>query len=67
MSFCMSGPRNLKAHLETHRQMQPLQVCTVSNRKLEDADENAQWKKAKLMQPMHYGKVVTLGEKQIIK
>ena len=63
MSFCMSGPRNLKAHLETHRQMQPLQVCTVSNRKLEDADENAQWKKAKLMQPMHYGKVVTLGVK----
>ena len=35
-----------------HRQMQPLQVCTVSNRKLEDADENAQWEKAKLMQPM---------------
>ena len=32
--------------------MQPLQVCTVSNRKLEDADENAQWGKAKLMQPM---------------
>ena len=48
----MSGPRNLRAHLETHRQMQPLQVCTVSNRKLEDADENAQWEKAKLMQPM---------------
>ena len=48
----MSGPRNLRAHLEMHRQMQPLQVCTVSNRKLEDADENAQWEKAKLMQPM---------------
>ena len=32
--------------------MQPLQVCTVSNRKLEDADENVQWEKAKLMQPM---------------
>ena len=32
--------------------MQPLQVCTVSKRKLEDADENAQWGKAKPMQPM---------------
>ena len=32
--------------------MQPLQICTVSNRKLEDAYENAQWGKAKLMQPM---------------
>ena len=35
--------------METHRQMQLLQV---SNRKLEDADENAQWEKVKLMQPM---------------
>ena len=32
--------------------MQPLQVCTVSNRKLEDADENAQGGKTKPMQPM---------------
>ena len=32
--------------------MQPLQVCTVSNRKLEDADENEQLGKAKLMQLM---------------
>ena len=32
--------------------MQPLEVSTVSNWKLEDADENAQWGKAKLMQPM---------------
>ena len=52
MWSCISDPRNFRAHLETHRQMQPLQVCTVSNRKLEDADENAQWGKAKLMQPM---------------
>ena len=52
MWSCISDPRNFRAHLETHRQMQPLQVCTVSNRKLEDADENAQWGKAKPMQPM---------------
>ena len=38
--------------METHRQMQPLHVCTESNRKLEDADENEQWERAKLMQPM---------------
>ena len=36
---------NFRAHLEIHRQMQPLQECTGSNRKLEDADENAQWEK----------------------
>ena len=36
----MSGPRNFRAHLEIHREMQPLQVYPVSNRKLEDVDEN---------------------------
>ena len=34
--------------------MQPVQVCIVPNRKLEDAHENAQWRKAKPMQPIQF-------------
>ena len=54
MLSCISDPRNLRAHLEMHRQMQPLQLCTVSNRKLEDADENAQWEKLILCNQCDY-------------
>ena len=53
MWFCISGPWKSRVHLEPHIQMRPLQVCTVSNRKLED-DENAQWKRLNLCNQCNY-------------
>ena len=58
--FAFSDPFTLKRHSQTHsgeafantqwrkdKQMHPVQVCIVLNRKLEDAHENTHWGKAK--------------------